>query len=134
MQELQINNIVEEYIEDAYIKSNFNINNKTDDEIDIWWNYVFLPNIVRNEINQYDNYEYDISDFYDPCEFWKLAPKELLIDEHCYCANFCSIAEIEKLDNSHLQNCYAEIYAYNNSEYLKNKIVYRINNWRLFMG
>ena len=122
------NKIVEEYLENAYIKSNFNIRNKTNDEIDIWWNYTFLPNVVRND-SQYD-YEYNITDFYDPDEFWKLSPKELLVNH--YCNNYFSIAEFEKLDNSHLQNCYAEIYAYNNSDYLKDKIVFRINNWRLF--
>lgn len=122
------NKIVEEYLENAYIKSNFNIHNKTNDEIDIWWNYSFLPNVVRND-TQYD-YEYNISDFYDPDEFWKLASKELLVNY--YCNDYFSIAEFEKLDNSHLQNCYAEIYAYNNSDYLKDKIVFRINNWRLF--
>jgi hypothetical protein len=128
MSEYLCNKIVEEYLENAYIKSNFNIHNKTNDEIDKWWNYVFLPNVVRND-TQYD-YEYNINDFYDPDEFWKLAPKELLVNY--YCNAYFSIAEFEKLDNSHLQNCYAEIYAYNNSDYLKDKIVFRINNWRLF--
>jgi hypothetical protein len=128
MTEYMCNKIVEEYLENAYIKSNFNIRNKTNDEIDIWWNYTFLPNVVRND-SQYD-YEYNITDFYDPDEFWKLSPKELLVNH--YCNNYFSIAEFEKLDNSHLQNCYAEIYAYNNSDYLKDKIVFRINNWRLF--
>lgn len=128
MSEYMCNKIVEEYLENAYIKSNFNINNKTNDEIDIWWNYAFLPNVVRND-TQYD-YEYNISDFYDADEFWELAPKELLVNH--YCNAYFSIAEFEKMDNSHLQNCYAEIYAYNNSDYLKDKIVFRINNWRLF--
>jgi len=62
MTEYMCNKIVEEYLENAYIKSNFNIHNKTNDEIDIWWNYTFLPNVVRND-TQYE-YEYNISDFY----------------------------------------------------------------------